>query len=315
MKKNKVQFQEGLSLVNFLAHYGTEQQCRDAVFKLKWPNGFRCPQCGHDQCCEIKTRKLYQCSHCHHQTSLTAGTIYEQTKLPLRIWFLASYLLCATKVGISAMNLYQKLGVSYNTALYLKHKLMQVMLEAEHDEPLAGRILADDAYWGGEMHNDKRGRGSPNKTPFIAAVQLSAQGHPISAKFHKVDGFKKATVQQWAEQNLAPGSVVITDGLACFNGVEEADCQHIKIVTGGGCNSMKINVFLWLNIILGNLKTAIHGTYHAVSRKHLPRYLAEFEYRFNRRFDLSILPQLLIADSIRTTPMPCRLLKLAEACW
>jgi transposase-like protein len=315
MKKNKVQFQPGLSLTAFLKRYGTEQQCKDAVFKHKYPQGFRCPNCGYHKYCEIKARKCLQCYHCHHQTSLLAGTIYQQTKLPLTVWFLASYLITETKAGISAMNLYQKLGVSYNTALFLKHKLMQAMLEQERKEPLSGRIEADDAYWGGELSNDKRGRGSPNKTPFIAAVETTAEGHPLRIKLHKVKGFRKPVLKQWAKQNLREKSRVVTDGLRGFNGLDEAGFEHQVIVTGGGRESVKFREFLWVNTVLGNVKTAIHGTYHAISSKHLPRYLAEFEFRFNRRFDLASLPEKLIAASVQTTPMPCRLLKLAEACW
>jgi transposase-like protein len=315
MKKNVIQFQEGLSLIDFLARYTTEEQCHAEFFKLKWPNGFCCPHCGGNRYIELKTRKLYQCCECRHQTSLTAGTIYEQTKLPLKTWFLASYLITQSKVGISSMNLYQKLGISYNSALVLKHKLQQVMLEKERTEPLTGQILADDAYWGGELHDDKRGRGSSNKTPFIVAVQLSNEAHPQRVKFHKLDGFTKVDIAKWAKENLVSASEVTTDGLACFNAFEEAGFKHTQIITGGGANSMKNIVFLWLNIILGNLKNALRGVYHSMSQKHLPRYFAEFEYRFNRRFDLSALPKQLIADAIKTSPMPCRLLKLAEACW
>lgn len=175
MKKNTIQFQKGLSLSAFLKRYSTEEQCRAEFFRLKWPLGFRCPRCDSIQYCELKTRKVYQCCHCHHQTSLTVGTIYEQTKLPLTTWFLASYLITQSKVSLSSMNLYQKLGISYNSALILKHKLLQVMLEKEHSEPLSGQVLADDAYWGGELHDDKRGRGSSNKTPWNSrTVALNA---------------------------------------------------------------------------------------------------------------------------------------------
>lgn len=315
MKKNIIQFQKGLSLSHFLACYGTEEQCRAEFFKLKWPSGFRCPRCGGERYFELKTRKLYQCCACRHQTSLTVGTIYEQTKLPLKTWFLASYLVTQTKVGISSMNLYQKLGISYNSALILKHKLQQVMLQKEHSEPLTGQILVDDAYWGGELHDDKRGRGSPNKTPFIVAIELSNEGRPQRAKFHRLDNFSKADIVQWAKENLIPPCEVTSDGLACFNGFEEAGFNHTAIITGGGANSMKNILFIWLNTILGNLKNALRGVYHSMSQKHLPRYLAEFEYRFNRRFDLSVLFKQLIADSIKTPPMPCRTLKLAEAYW
>ena len=92
MSKNKVQFQKGMSLAGFMKLYGNEEQCRTFVFQKRWPKGFHCPACGHDQYCEIRSRNAFQCYRCHHQTSLLSGSIYEQTKLPLTQWFLASYL-------------------------------------------------------------------------------------------------------------------------------------------------------------------------------------------------------------------------------
>ena len=116
MPKNKVQFQSGYSLVELFHHYGTEDQCKQALFKWRWPNGFICPECGDSHYCLLSTRKVYQCNKCHRQTSLIAGTIFEQTKLPLTTWFLAMHLITQSKVGISALSLMRQLGVSYNTA-------------------------------------------------------------------------------------------------------------------------------------------------------------------------------------------------------
>lgn len=323
--KNTIQFQKGLSFPEFLRLYGLEEQCREAVFDFKWPNGFRCPDCGYDKYCEIKSRKCLQCNRCHHQTSLLVGTIFEQTNLPLTVWFLAIYLISQAKSAISTMSLFRKLGVSYNTAWHIKQKLMQVMLEDERKHPLSGDVQMDDAYWGGELTNDKRGRGSPNKTPFVAAVAMTDDNeklksvadfeHFLKIKLHKVTGFTKEELKRWAEQNLAPKSEVVTDGLKCFNGLDAAGFKHRAIVTGGGHQSVEIPEFLWVNTVLGNVKTAIHGTYHAIRSKHLPRYLAEFEYRFNHRFDLAALFKELVEAAVNTTPMPCKMLKLAEAYW
>jgi len=128
MARNKVQFQKGMSLTEFLQHYGTEDQCFDALYKWRWPNGFQCPSCGYDKSCQLTNRKLQQCNRCHHQTSITAGTILESTKLPLTTWFLAIYLISQSKKSVSAMQLHRQLGISYNSAWGLKHKLMQVMM-------------------------------------------------------------------------------------------------------------------------------------------------------------------------------------------
>ena len=131
MCKNKIQFQSGYSLVELFRDYGTEEQCAEALFNLRWPDGFQCPDCGCDRYCVIKTRRLYQCNQCHRQTSLTSGTIFEQTKLPLTTWFLAIHLITQAKTGLSALSLKRQLGVSYNTAWSMKHKIMQVMKERD----------------------------------------------------------------------------------------------------------------------------------------------------------------------------------------
>ncbi len=129
MPRNPVQFQKGISLNQFLELYGTEQQCFDALFKWRWPDGFQCPHCGHDKSCQLTVRQLRQCNRCHLQTSITAGTIFDSTKLPLTLWFQAIFLLTQSKKGVSAMQLHRDLGISYNAAWRMKHKLMQVMVE------------------------------------------------------------------------------------------------------------------------------------------------------------------------------------------
>lgn len=313
MSKNQIQFQKGYSVVDFIKDYGTEEQCSQALFKWRWPDGFHCPDCGSGRYTVIKTRNLYQCSKCHHQTSLISGTIFEQTKLPLTTWFLAIHLITQAKTGLSALALKRQLGVSYNTAWSMKQKIMQVMKERDDGKPLSGVIQLDDVYWGGERRGGKRGRGSENKTPFVAAVALNDNGHPVSMNLNVVKGFQSTEIARWAKQHLEPGCQVYSDGLPCFSAVTSACCDHYPIVTGGGPQSVTREEFAWVNTMIGNVKRAINGTYHAINPKHLPRYLAEFCYRFNRRFQLeNMLPRLAYV-AVRTPPMPGRLLKLAEA--
>ena len=313
MPKNQVQFQRGLSLPQFLKQYGTEEHCHNALFNWRWPTGFVCPECGHVGYCEIAGRGVYQCHRCHRQTSLTSGTIFEYTKLPLTTWFLGMFFLTQTKNGVSALELRRQLGIGYNAALRMKHKLMQVMKERDDSHPLFGIIQVDDAYWGGEQSGGKRGRGAPGKTPFVAAVQTNEEGHPIAMRFTQLPGFRKEAIAKWAQRHLAAGSLVVSDGLACFGGVVEAGCEHEGIGTGGGPASVTLEAFTWINTMIGNVKNAMHGSYHAINHRHLPRYLAEFCYRFNRRFKLEdMIPRLGYA-AVRTPPMPQRLLSMAEA--
>ena len=158
MAQNTVQFQKGLSLPKFIEQYGTEEACQEALFKLRWPEGFRCPECGNGTYCELSSRKVFQCHRCHHQISLTARTLFEKTKLPLKTWFLAIFLLTQSKNGLSALALARHLGVSYKTAWLVKHKLMQAMRERDDDKPLSGSVQVDDAVWVGERRGGKRGR-------------------------------------------------------------------------------------------------------------------------------------------------------------
>ena len=125
MSRNKVQFQKSMSIHSFIEKFGSEQQCREHLFALRWPNGFHCPYCGHDQYCQLKSRALYQCNQCHHQSSLVAGTLFEGTKLPLRLWFLAIYLVTAHKKGISSLQLGRDLNVTQKTAWFVLQRLRE----------------------------------------------------------------------------------------------------------------------------------------------------------------------------------------------
>ena len=312
MARNKVQFQKGLSETQFALLYGTETQCREAVMRWRWPSGFICPMCGGKQHSVVRTRALYQCTACRRQTSLIAGTIFAATKVALTIWFRAMYHLTQSKGGISSIELGRRLGVTQTTSWKIKHKLMQVMMERDATKRLTGRIEIDDAYLGGERSGGKRGRGSPGKMPFVAAVETTPQGKPIRLKLRRVKGFRRAEIATLATRNFDPVSTVVSDGLRCFTGVGIAGCVHQPIITGSGRRAALNPAFKWVNTTLGNIKSAITGTYRAVRDKHVPRYLAEFEYRFNRRYDLAAMMPRLGDAAVRTPPMPYRLLKMAE---
>lgn len=318
MARNKVQFQKGLSEAEFERRYGTEERCQAEVVGWRWPAGFECPQCGGRDHCVIKPsgsfpRGLFQCNACRRQTSPIAGTIFASTKLPLRTWFRALYHMTQTKQGISSLELGRRLGTTQTTAWKIKHKLAQVMLERDANKPLKGRVEMDDAYLGGQRSGGKTGRGSPGKMPIVAAVETTRDGKPVRLKIRRIKRFQKKRITDMAKRMIEAGSTVVTDGLACFRGVADAGCHHAPVVVAKAPNnSEKLACFRWVNTALANIKNAITGTYRAVREKHAPRTLAEFEYRFNRRFDLTtIIPRLGWA-AVRTQPMPYRLLKLAE---
>ena len=315
MSRNKVQFQKGMSLSDFLALYGTEAQCEQVLFAWRWPQGFVCPECGHEGHC-VLGRGLYQCHRCRRQTSLTAGTLFAGTKLPLTKWLLGIYLLTQSKNGISALEMSRQLGICYNSAWLMKHKLMQAMLEREQGRSLDGVIQMDDAYWGGRRRGYKRGRGTRGKTPFVAAVATDpVSGKPLTMRMDRVKGFRSREIGRWSCKHLKTGAHVRSDGLACFNAVQQAGCTHEALVTSGRKGRQNRKSFVWVDTMLGNIKNAMHGTYRAIRAKHLPRYLAEFTYRFNRRFDLAGMVGRLGTAAVLTPPMPYRFVKLAEAHW
>ena len=315
MAINKIQFQRGLSMAEFMDRYGSEDQCEEALKASRWPDGFICPRCGTGGHTTFRREGLLylQCSACRHQCSLIAGTIFEHTKLELKRWFLAMHLLTQSKNNVSALELKRHLGVCYKTAWLLKHKLMEVMRLREDSRQLTGRVEIDDAYLGGELQGGTPGRGSENKVPFIAAVQTTETGQPVFACFAR-GPFTKKALSEFAAKSLIRPLTVVSDGLTCFTALQEAGV-HEPTVTGGGAASVKLPQFKAVNTVLSNLKTALGGTYHAFDfAKYAHRYLAEAQYRFNRRFDLSTILVRLVSACAVTMPRPARLIRLAEAC-
>ena len=230
----------GLSEAEFRQRFGTEAQCRAALYQLRWGKGWACPACGHGRCAELKGRAVYQCNRCKHQVGLTAGTVFHWTKLPLTTWFLAIYHLSQSKGGMSSIELARRLGTRQPTAWLTKHKLMAAMELREATKPkLAGRIEVDDAYLGGERSGGKRGRGAAGKTPFVAAVETTPERKPRRLRLTVVKGFRKKEIERLAQRDFAAGSNVISDGLSCWTAVTTAGCDHFPMATGSGPKAAK----------------------------------------------------------------------------
>jgi ribosomal protein L37AE/L43A len=319
MTMNRVQFQPGLSMAEFMDRYGSDAKCEAALIASRWPQGFVCPQCGggHSSLFRRGRLRYFQCAACRHQCSVISGsvisgTIFEATKLGLSRWFLALHLLSQAKNNVAALELMRHLGVCYKTAWLIKHKLMEVMRVREDKRTLDGRVELDDAYLGGQRSGGKAGRGSENKVPFVAAVQTTSDGQPQLVCLRQ-QPFTREQVAVFAARSIAPSATVVTDGLWCFGAVQRVGAQHERVVTGGGKASVELPQFKAINTFLGNLKRSLSGTYHAFDfQKYAHRYLAEAQYRFNRRFDLrSILPRLLRAACL-SSPAPARFIRAAE---
>jgi hypothetical protein len=174
------------------------------------------------------------------------------------------YLLTQSKNNVSALELMRLVGVCYRTAWRRKHKILEVMCERECLPTLEGRVEVDDAYLGGVRPGGKRARGSPNKVPFIAAVETTDDGRRLYAIFAKVKPFSREEVKKWSMAHLTATSIVVSDGLDCFKAVKAAGATHSPSVVGTARKSSDVPCFRGINTILSNLKTATSGTYHAL---------------------------------------------------
>lgn len=314
MAQNTVQYQRGLSMLEFFDAYGSPQQCEALVRRWRWPEGFVCPRCQGSWHSEFRRqqRLYFQCSACRYQCSVLSGTVFESSKLALPKWFLAMHLMTQAKNNVSALELKRHLGVSYPTAWLVKHKLMEVMFLHEESRRLTGRVEIDDAYLGGEVQGAKAGRGSPNKVPFVAAVQTTESGEAVLLCLSQRP-FTKESIQAFAERSLAAPATLVSDGLGCFSVVRGMGILHEPHVTGGGAASAKHPAFQAVNTVLGNVKTSLVGTYHAFEfRKYAHRYLGQMQYLFNRRFDLRVILDRLARAASRAIPCPLGAVRAAE---
>src|SRR6201994_4905366 len=183
---------KGLGGAAFRERFGTEAACREALFAMRWREGLTCPACGHRGFCQLRTRKVFQCNRCKKQLSLTAGTVFQDTKLPLTAWFAAIYHLTQAKNGISSIELARRLGVRQPTAWLVKHKLMRAMAAREAAKPkLPGGGGVADPYPGGERSGGKRGRGAAGKTPIVAAVETTAERRPRRLRLTGGEGVRQ----------------------------------------------------------------------------------------------------------------------------
>jgi len=284
-----------MTLIEFQSKYGTEEQCRQYLFETRWPEGFNCPRCSHEECFNVASRGLYQCKSCRYQASVTAGTIFDKTRTPLTKWFLAIYLSADDKRGISALALKSKIGVAYFTAWTMLQKIRHAMGQREASQYLGGIVEMDEAFFGAPSEGGKRGRGT-DKTPVMVTVSLSHEEKPRMARMLVVDKVDGETVGHLLNNHVIKGSEIRTDGLPIYNGIPAMGYTHTRKIYNANSQPKHLH---WLHIIISNVKAFIGGTFHGLDKKHLQRYLDEFCYRFNRRQSKgSLFSRLLFACSI-----------------
>jgi len=281
-----------ISLLEFQTKYQAEDDCEKRLFELRWPHGFTCPSCGHQEYYHVTKRKLYQCKKCRHQTSLTAGTVMHNTRTSLLHWFWAIYLTSTDKRGFSALSLSKKLGLSYWKAWTMLHKIRHAMKSRDSDYQLAGIVEIDDSFFGSSAKGkSKRGRGT-SKTAVI--VEASTHGDSVGfARMTVVDKVDSATVNHLIHASVKVNQSVKTDGLPVYTIVNNSGHIHLQEIVKG---KKAHEVLKWTHILISNAKSFIIGTFHRFGKKHLQSYLDEFCYRFNRRkWELQLFDRLVTA--------------------
>jgi transposase-like protein len=294
-------------LLEFEDRFATEAACREYLMSLRWPEGFVCPRCRGTRAWPTE-RNLLVCSACQYQASLTAGTIFQDTRKPLRLWFRALWWLTTQKNGASALGLQRELGLrTYWTAWTWLHKLRRAMVRPGRDR-LAGVIEVDETYLGG-LEEGRHGRRNLRKALIVVAAQ--AEGKGIGrVRMARVMDLSATTMHRFIQEAIEPGSCVHTDGLASYAGIETLGCTHQPMVVGPQRRRAS-ELLPRVHRVVSLLKRWMLGTHQgAVAQEHLDYYLDEFVFRFNRRRSASRgkLFYRLIQQAVQVGPVPYQVL-------
>ena len=291
----------GLSLLDLMDHYNCDHKCRELLEDLRWPGGVACTRCGCKDVLELPKHNRWQCGDCEYQFSVTSGTVMHDSHLPLRKWFMAIYLMCESRKGVSASQLHRTLGVAYRTAWYLCHRIRKAMGKEPFDGPtLLGVVEVDETIVGGKTKG-KGARYMGNKVIIAGAIQrggkVRAERIPDVTR-ETLHGFIARTVKDEAE-------AIYTDELKSYLGIADHNTRH---------ETVKHRMEEWVvgevhtNSIEGVwslFKRSIVGTFHKMSVKHMDRYLEELEWRFNNRENPHIFLDTL-KRIVRTSHMTYR---------
>jgi transposase-like protein len=292
------------TLMELEKRFSTDQACREYLFDLRWPDGFVCPRCGGRQAWPT-SRGLWLCAQCRHQASVTAGTIFQDGRLPLTLWFRAMWYVTSQKNGVSALGVQRVLGLgSYQTAWAWLHKLRRAMVRPGRDR-LGGTVEVDETYWGAEEEGVV-GRLTEDKALFLVAAQQDGPRKIGRIRMRRVPDLTKATVHGFITENIEPGSVLRTDGLSVYAGL--AGYRHDPVVvTGSGKTADEL--LPRVHTVVSLVKRWLLGTHQgAVSHRHLDYYLDEYTFRFNRRRSASRgkLFYRLVQQAVQVAPHPSR---------
>ncbi len=269
------------TLAEFQARFSTDHACRRYLGESRWPEGFRCPRCGSAEAYELATRAVFKCKPCSQQTSVTARTVLHRTRVPLTRWFWAAYLVATHTPGISALQLQRQLGLRrYETAWTMLQRLRTAMVRPQRDR-IQGTVEVDETYIGGLEVGQPGGRfRESEKAIVVGAVEVRGRGSG-RVRLAAVADVSAASLVTFVEQSVAPGSIVLTDGWKGYLPLGRRGYDHRPKTQGVASNAARL--FPHVHRVFSNLKAWLTGTHHGVSPQHLPEYLNEFVFRFNRR--------------------------------
>ena len=278
-RRQKPETKQKMNLMELIDRFHSDDKCRERLEELRWPDGVRCPRCESPKCYYTQTRKQYECEPCGYHFSVTSGTMLHDTHLPLRKWFIATYLMVEAKKGVSANQLKRTLNVAYRTAWYLSHRIRAAMSQAQADARLlTGTIEADETFIGGKV----RGLGHGYKGNKAVVVGVVERGGEI--RLQVAEDRTRKVLHEIVLKNTEPDAEAIyTDDWPAYDGLADHDTVH-ETVNHSAEEWVRGNVHT--NTVEGVwslLKRSIIGSYHHVSVKHLDAYLDELEWRFGNR--------------------------------
>lgn len=273
-----------LNFFEFFAAFPSEDACEEHLIRVRWPQGMPCNRCGNKEFyTRLRHRRAYQCRHCRHFTHPTAGTIFHKTRTPLKAWFLAIFCIAFDKRGLSALQLAEQIGVDYNTAWAMLHRIRRAMAKRDLPYKLASPVEMDDMFIGAPTEG-KKGRGT-EQTPVLVAVSFFPEPKEEKeymgfAKMRAVKHVDEESVVGFAKDVIAPGSLIRSDGYSTYFTLPGSGFRHEPIVVG----KRKAHTLLpHVHTYISNLRSFVQGTYHGLDELHLQQYLDEYCYRFNRR--------------------------------
>ena len=268
--------------MSVIEQFGTDDQCREALVQLRWPEGVTCPNCQSKKISHVAARHIYDCDSCRYQFSVMAGTMFHDSHLPLRKWFYVTYLMTESRKGISANQIKRMFGINYKTAWYLCHRIRAAMAEAS-PEKLSGTVEVDETYVGGKPRRggSKRGRGTKKEI----VIGIRQRGGDL--RFFHADDVKSGTLAKYIKENVSNDvDVVMTDDFCAYpKAIAKAGVlgEHKSINHSLGSYAIGDLHTNTIESAFSLLKRGIVGTWHRISAKHLQAYLDEMCWRFDNR--------------------------------